>query len=108
MAHTPGPWIWVGDELYAQDAYRAHCASVETLQDPPDWDNYIGRPEPIVETDSAYYGPRGDDRLLIAAAPDLFSACRAFVVAWEKSLQLEKTDVALRAAKAAIAKAEGR
>lgn len=39
---------------------------------------------------------------------DLLAACRAFVEAWEKSLQLEKTDVALRMAKAAIAKAEGR
>jgi len=38
---------------------------------------------------------------------DLLEACEAFVVAWEKSLQLEKTDVALRMAKAAIAKARG-
>jgi hypothetical protein len=45
---------------------------------------------------------------LIAAAPCLLSACKAFVEAWEKSLQLEKTDVALRMAKDAIAKAEGR
>ena len=43
---------------------------------------------------------------LIAAAPDLLAACHAFVEAWEKSLQLEKTDVALRMAKQAIAKAQ--
>jgi len=44
---------------------------------------------------------------LIAAAPDLLEACKAFVESWEKSLQLEKTDTALRLAKQAIAKTEG-
>lgn len=44
---------------------------------------------------------------LIAAAPELLEACEAFVEAWEKCLQLEKTDVALRMAKDAIAKAKG-
>ena len=43
---------------------------------------------------------------LIAAAPCLLAACKAFVEAWEKSLQLEKTDVALRMAKKAIEKAQ--
>ena len=45
--------------------------------------------------------------LRIAATPELLEACEAFVEAWEKSLQLEKTDVALRMAKAAIRKAKG-
>jgi hypothetical protein len=44
---------------------------------------------------------------LIAAAQDLLEACEAFVEAYEKSLQLEKTDVAVRLAKVAIAKATG-
>lgn len=44
---------------------------------------------------------------LMAAAPDLLDACIAFVAAWEKSHQPEKTDVALRMAKAAIEKATG-
>ena len=43
---------------------------------------------------------------LIAAAPDLLAACKAFVEAWEKCLQLEKTDVALQMAHAAIEKAK--
>ena len=43
---------------------------------------------------------------LITAAPDLLAACKAFVEAWEKSLQLEKTDVALRMAKKAIEKTQ--
>ena len=37
----------------------------------------------------------------------LLAACKAFVEVWEKSHQLEKTDVALRMAKEAIARAEG-
>ena len=37
----------------------------------------------------------------------LLAACEAFVEAWEKCLQLEKTDVALQMAKAAIAKVKG-
>lgn len=49
---------------------------------------------------------RANGRLL-AAAPDLLAACQAFVDAYEKSLQLEKTDVALRLAKIAIEKAVG-
>ncbi len=40
---------------------------------------------------------------LFIAAPALLATCEAFVEAWEKSLQLEKTDVALRMAKQAIA-----
>lgn len=45
---------------------------------------------------------------LITAAPDLLLACKAFVEAWKKSHQLEKTDIALRMAEAAIEKAEAR
>lgn len=44
---------------------------------------------------------------LHGAAPDLLAACKAFVEAYEKSLQLVKTDVALRMAKQAIEKAQG-
>ena len=44
---------------------------------------------------------------LIAAAPKLLAACQAFVTAWEKCLQLEKTDVALRLAKIAIEEVAG-
>ena len=36
---------------------------------------------------------------------DLLAACQAFVEAWEKSLQLEKTATALTMAKIAIEKA---
>lgn len=44
---------------------------------------------------------------LIAAAPELLAACEAFLEAWAKSSQLEKTDVALRMATRAIALATG-
>ena len=60
----------------------------------------------------AHIGERNRDEKeanahLIAASPDLLAACEAFVEAWEKSHQLEKTDVAVRMAKEAIAKAKG-
>jgi len=45
---------------------------------------------------------------LIAAAPKLLEACKAFVEAHEKSLQLEKTDIALSLAKQAISFAESK
>lgn len=51
-------------------------------------------------------GNEHDDGVLMAAVPDLLAACKAFVTAWEQSHQLEKTDIALRLAKAAIEKAE--
>ena len=39
---------------------------------------------------------------------ELLAACEAFITAqWEKSLQLEKTDIALRMAKDATSKAKG-
>ena len=37
----------------------------------------------------------------------LAEACRAFVTAWERSHQLEKTDLAIRLAHAALASIEG-
>lgn len=40
-----------------------------------------------------------------SAAPELLAACEAFVEAWEKSHQLEKTDVAYRMAVDALARA---
>lgn len=49
----------------------------------------------------------GPSARLFAAAPDLFEACEAFVTAYKKSLQLEKTDVAIALARDAIAKAKG-
>jgi hypothetical protein len=44
---------------------------------------------------------------LIAAAPDLLAACEAFVDAYGRSHQLEKTDKAERMARTAIEKALG-
>lgn len=53
-----------------------------------------------------HYCPfEGAAERLREAAPALLKACEAFVQAWKHSHQLEKTDVALRLAEAAIAAA---
>lgn len=39
---------------------------------------------------------------------ELIEACRRFIEAWERCHQLEKTDVAVRLARTALDKAEGR
>jgi len=55
----------------------------------------------------------GDNKLdieiamLKAKLAVVVAVCEAFVEAWEKSMQSEKTDVALRMARAAIAYAKG-
>jgi hypothetical protein len=62
METTPGPWVWIEDTLYGAPGSGGEYT--------PD------NREPIVETDSGYYPPRGMDRTLIAAAPDLLAACK--------------------------------
>lgn len=55
MSRTPGPWTDGGDPT--GDIYGT-------------WDDDEYH-EPIIECDSGVYGPYGDDRKLILAAPDL-------------------------------------
>lgn len=88
---TPGPWRFANLHWGYQviNSGRYQCVIVARPFD-----------EGNQERDTA-------DFRLIAAAPELLEACQAFVTAYEKSLQLEKTDTALRLAKAAIAKANG-
>lgn len=87
MKHTPGPWFTVDHS----DGW--------TIQT---------KPEGVGYCIAMQYGdsPK-ENAILLSAAPDLLAAAKAFVEAWDKCLQLEKTDVALRLARAAIAKAEG-
>jgi hypothetical protein len=85
MSHTLGPWEFIDDGVMAGDVEVAIAPLRDDLN-PTEW--------------------QANGRLL-AAAPELLAACKAFVQSFEKSLQLEKTDVALRLAKASIAKAEG-
>ncbi len=97
--HTPGPWKVVkpnnpgpqqeNDRLIATKD-KKHVAEIFQYQNHKNQN-----------------GPSLANARLIAAAPELLEACKAFVEAWEKSLQLEKTDTALRLAKTAIAKVAG-
>ncbi len=98
MSHTPGPWIWADDgNLYNAEARQRYEKAVAEDR----WDDaeYL---EPIAQTVGGCYGPRGADKMLIAAAPDLLAACKAF-------FDSEEGDEwkAERAMMAAIAKAEG-
>jgi len=90
--HTPGPWQWIEDTLYG----------------PPNKSGYgpDGR-EAIVETDSGYYPPKGLDRNLIAAAPDLFAACIGTMLWIELQHPNDHDCVIANVLRAAIAKAEG-
>jgi hypothetical protein len=91
---TPGPWEWIpsgSDYLKSWNGNKYVTVLMIGYQN----NGY------------AQINASDPDRRLIAAAPDLYEACQAFVVAWEKCLQLEKTDVALKLARAALAKVDG-
>ncbi len=93
--HTPGPWA-IEDQghlgISIHPAGRVATELDATCQvDCGAWDCGIKE-------------GRANARL-IAAAPDLLKACTAFVIAWDKSHQLEKTDAAMLLARAAIERA---
>jgi len=88
MAHTPDPWRWSPKgTLSTMAKVSSTCDNVIVWSQRFGFDNE-------------------DDKLLIAAAPELLAACKIFVEACEKLLQSEKTDIALKMAKQAIAKAQ--
>ena len=101
MTHTPGDWIAQNDfelgSLVPKSQPWTIYSQVNSTQNGKKYTD-----DPI-----AMYVKYKSDACLIASAPLLLAACKAFVEAWEKCLQLEKTDVALQKAKAAIAAAEG-
>lgn len=82
--HTPGPWTWdVDGNLYPSAALAVYQKAVNEDR----WDD-IEYVEPIVQTDSGAYGPRGVDRSLIAAAPELLAACQS-VIAWFETMKAD-------------------
>lgn len=60
--HTAGPWVWNA---------RGQLTAGTQLDSLGDEEDIV-----IVETDGGFYPPRGADRALLAAAPDLFAAVR--------------------------------
>lgn len=114
IAHTPGPWVIDDRSHYAEPAgghqaplqlgaVVADCPTAfggHTIRAP----HTIGKPCPTkAELDTQGLA----NAHLVKAAPELLDACEAFVLAWAKSLQLEKTDRAMLLARAAIARAKG-
>lgn len=69
--HTAGPWEWNHDDQLV--AVNVMTPSFEDL----DTDEDERKPVVIIETDGGHYPPRGYDRLLLAAAPDLLAALQA-------------------------------
>lgn len=100
-AHTPGPWVWDEDTLRPPHVCIYACD--------PHGEYHIYE-DSIVETDGGHYGPRDNDRPLIAAAPDLLVALRPFaeqscVNAWRS---VDHIGCPWCRAREAVAKAEGR
>jgi len=86
--YTPGPWKWFnypdGRKLLVADTRAViHCPDAPTSVDPP-------------------------DALLIAAAPDLYEACKAYIDAYIQNDARHDLFPAERMMVDAIAKAEGR
>lgn len=74
MKHTPGPWkvkIEINEYNDKEEPY------VDGI--------YAGQHK-IVETDSGYYPPEMADALLIAAAPEMYAACKA-AIAYNEALK---------------------
>lgn len=95
--HTEGPWEWNGkDQLVAT-----------TVMTQPYFDDEKTEPVVIIETDGGYYPPRGYDRLLLAAAPDLLTALNDLLVGMEASGGWPGDDGLFDAGMAAYKKATG-
>ncbi len=92
---SPGPWKFSRESDYSGIYEISSGSDACWIAKVQNHRNCIATPE-----------GEGNARL-IAAAPQLYAACAAFVEAWEKSLQLEKTDVALNMARAALAAVQG-
>jgi len=95
MTHVPGPWIAVGQSVYAQ-----------TPQD-IDHSRYRGynerEPHGFLISEST---PHPATVRLIAAAPDLLDACRQIINSLEACDDVEIRN-AIASTRAAIAKAKG-
>lgn len=110
--HSKGPWIQQKRGEAANPYIVAVTADPIYYGNPPCFVVARGTPTggqgwPAIGAGGISHAEAKANAVLIASAPELLAACEAFVVAWDKSRQLEKTDAALTLARAAIAKAKG-
>lgn len=78
--HTPGPWAWNEKSQLVAVNVMDEC---EWSDDPS--------PVVIVETDGGFYPPKGADRSLIAAAPELLEALESALRQYAGVLILAET-----------------
>ena len=108
--HTPGPWRVVDEDIQAEDGTHVVCFG-------HDYDEYggiearwpaIGPDDQFTDEQRATHtGEVEANKRLIAAAPDLFAACKR-VAQWIEEQSSPFTQAMCREVLAAVAKAEGR
>ncbi len=96
MSHTPGPWEWSTSNSWRRLRHSDRGVSTNVLYPCVHKDG-----QPDIEVSE-------DDALLIAAAPDLLAATRAYIDYCEPNLECEPILMRIRdQMRAAIAKATG-
>lgn len=87
--HTPGPW--------RQNLYLGGAYAIDHIAPNGDILARVAVVDGLMESKA--------NALLIAAAPDLLEACKKLITGWQSDT--DTLQVAIDAARAAIAKAEG-
>lgn len=99
MSHTPGNWNW-----HTSNSWRRLCSDHGHGKQVPVLTPTINPQDAMLTLDVAC-----KDMALIAAAPDLYAACKAIeVLCCEKAFSTTELEEVLKLACGAIAKAEGR
>lgn len=111
--HTPGPWMWFGDDLHNADALASFLIAFEAARDPKTGDVAMADvavvSEPVIRTDG---DTQDANAHLIAAAPDYDAAAREMITRHDASAKAANFNRCgcddCKPFRPIIAKAEGR